>query len=451
MNPPRSNTLTLTLAALATAAFLPSAEAQFPDAPPVPSLAPKAGMTTELFNGVKLAQRPAPGAKVEGWYPISIYSFEKGRLDEMDLIESPPELFDAPAGVLRFYSVSDYRPYGRAKQVPASTEVSVDLYLDSNYLDGQTQFGLFGNLLDGWGAEYGVIVGNFGFCDCGDGSEVEESSYGNWFVAGNDFFQPIEGDLSDQWLRLEIKINKEANTVTYLVNGEVVFSGTPREIKGIRTVDDLVAEVSSITEVALIHGFGGVSSEPESQPDVEEARYGAFAFFDNLSHNGASGAADLTVGGKRPSASHVGNNVYGPVGKQVATIEQSYNLKASAWFSLQNDGTSADEISVRGSASGSSQVKVKTYAFKGSKRVNVTGSVAAGNFKSALDPGKEITLLSEAKLAGRGKKYLARKRGAVLSRSQTLAATSSGNADGGDSVKASFNFNSAIPLSRPGY
>lgn len=424
MNPPRSNTLALTLAALATAAFLPSAEAQFPNTPPVPSLAPKSGMTTELFNGVKLAQRPAPGAKVEGWYPISIFNFSRDLMDEMDLIDSPPELFDAPAGVLRFYSVSDYRPYGRAKQIPAPTEVSVDLYLDSDYLDGQTQFGLFGNLLDGWGAEYGMTVGNFGICDCGDGSEVEESPYGNWFVAGNDFFQPIEGDLSDQWLRLEIKVNKEANTVIYLVNGEVVFSGTPRGIKVPRIMDEPVAEVSPITEVALIQGYGSVTSEPEPQPEVEEARYGAFAFFDNLSHNGSPGAVDLTVGGKRPSGSHVGDNVYGPVGKQIATIEPSYNLSASAWFSLQNDGTSADEISVRGSLSGSSQVKVKTYAFKGSKRVNVSGAVAAGNFVSALDPGKEITLLSEAKLAGRGKKYLARKRGAVLSRSQTLAATS---------------------------
>lgn len=446
----KSKTLNLTIVAVVAAVCLPSAEAQLPNTPPVPSLAPKAGMTTELFNGVTLAQRPAPGAKVEGWYPISIFNFSRDLMDEMDLIDSPPELFDAPAGVLRFYSVSDYRPYGRAKQIPASTEVSVDLYLDSDFLDGQTQFGLFGNLLDGWGAEYGVTVGNFGFCDCGDGSEVEEASYGNWFVAGNDFFQPIEGDLSDQWLRLEIKVNKEANTVTYLVNGEVVFSGTPREVKGIRTVDDLVEQVSPITEVALVHGYGSVTSEPEPQPDVEEARFGAFAFFDNLSHNGASGAADLTVGGKRPSASHVGNNVYGPVGKQIAAIEQAFNLSSSAWFSLQNDGVSVDEFSVRASLSGSNLVRIKTYVFEGSKRINITGAVAAGTFKAALDPGKETSLLSEAKLAGRGKSLLAKRRGAVLSRSQTLAAAASGNDDGGDAVKATFNFNSAIPLNRPG-
>lgn len=274
----------------------------------------------------------------------------------------------------------------------------------------------------------------------------------NWYVAGNEFFTPIEGDLSDQWLRLEIKVNKEAGTVTYLVNGEVVYSGPPRGVKSLRDGDpEPVIEVSAITEVALVHGYGSVASEPEPQPDVEEGGLGAFAFFDNLSHNGASGAADLTVGEKRPSSSQAGNNVYGPVGRQTATIEQRFNLRASAWFSLQNDGTSGDEFTVRGSAGGSKLVKIKTYAFEGSKRVNVTGLVSAGAYKTIVAPGKEITLLSEAKLAGRGKSLLAKKRGAVLSRSQTLEAASAASAEESDSVKAIFNFNSAIPLNRPGY
>lgn len=452
MNLTGTNFRTLTLVALAAGLHHSTVEAQFPDAPPIASPAPRAGAVTEEFNGVKLAAVPEPGAAVDGWYPLQFSNLVGSEPDvaEIPLFEEvPPALFDAPAGVLRFLGGIEQPISGRVRQIPSSNTVSVDLYLDSNYYSPFSLFGLVGNP-DKTSPAYSLYVGtDFDFIMVGDNSEVEELPAVTWFVGGDGFRVNIEGDLLDQWLRLEIRVDEVTNMVTYLLNGVVIHEGgVSRRNKAAKGLEPDLTPLVPITEVGLVNVMSGFTSEPE--PDVEEAEFLPFAFFDNLSHEGGSGTPDLTVGGSRSSSSHKGGNVYGSSARQEFTIEQRFNLRASAWFSLQNDGGSAEEISVRGRLGGAKLVRVKTYAYEGGRRMNVTGAIAAGAFQSEIAPGKEISILSEAKLAGRGKSLLARKRGAALSRSQTLEASSS-NGGGSDEVKAIFNFNSAIPLNRPGY
>lgn len=428
--PPLQN---LTYVALAAFSLLPAIGAPYPTAPPVPSLAPKAGMTTELFNGVKLAARPVNGAPVEGWYPLGLPGTPG---DEANWPELAPTVFDAPAGVLRVVTPAETLFSGRARQIPASTEVSIDVFLGTDPESDKRLIALLGNSgEEEIFGQYGIFLINGLSPVGGESEEAEEDLESPWhvWVPGGEVELLLDGNLSNQWVRLTIRIDAEGDTVSYLVNGNVVYTGPISGFSGNTTPQ----VATRITEATLLFASGNTS---EIEDEVIESLF----FLDNFSYNGGGGAADLTVGKKRSSASHSGNNVYGSADNQIAAIEQHFNLRASLWFSLENDGVSTDEFSVRANRRGSSQVKVKTFAFDGSKRTNITGEIAAGSFKAVIEPGKNISLLSEAKLTGRARKILARQPGKFLSSSQALQATPAVNSAGGDSAKAIFEFSSLI-------
>lgn len=116
----------LPLSALAVLASFPL-QAQISPVPPVPSLAPKPGLTTETFETVVLSPTPAPGQSVPGWYPLlgPVYDGINWVLGEV-----PPATFAADQGVLRFRSnESSGGPSGRVRQLPDGTsEVCVDMF-----------------------------------------------------------------------------------------------------------------------------------------------------------------------------------------------------------------------------------------------------------------------------------------------------------------------------------
>lgn len=437
---------TLLLAGLASGSSL---FAQSAPVPPVPAPAPVPGLTNDPFNQVVLSPVPAPGASVPGWYPLELMVWNG--MEEV-LEDRSPDVFAADQGVLRFRDEYDGYPSGRVRQLPDGTsEVCVDLY----FYEGAAEYAGYGMAagFDDYGYPlYGATVSSRYFMQPPSEPEggVEEGGLESvYVVSGPGFYEEIEADLSGQWLRLCMKLDATRTIFTVELNGEVVYSGP---LKGRRSgtskvIDEPSEPLPFFTDVALIAGFGGVTSEPEAQAAVEESRIPLEVFFDNFSHNGASGAADLTVGPTRATAGRTGDGVFGrDASRQSILVNAKYNAKALAFFGLANEGGSAGNFVLRGSVAGGSKVGVASSLYQGGKKSNVTAGLRAGTTTVSLSGGESVVIASEASLKPAARTLMSRLRGRFLQGRQSLSVSAGDGVV--DAAGATYRFESAIPATR---
>lgn len=441
----------LLLSAFALSASLPL-RAQLAPVPPVPSLAPKPGLTTETFDSVVLSPTPAPGQSVPGWYPLLGPVF-----DGMSWMpgEVPPATFAAEQGVLRFRSnESSGGPSGRVRQLPDGTsEVCVDMFFYEGALD-YSQAGLVANAsIETEVAQYGVTIGSWmgalGSAPEGEVAEVPERIYR---VSGPGFSEEVQGTLADQWLRLSLQIDASRQVMTVKLNGEVIFSGYPKIFRrDIVTPEGPYEPLPLFTNAGLIGGSNTVVSEPEGQNAPEESQIITEVFFDNFSHNGLSGSADLTVGPTRAGVTRVGDGVYNrEASKQSFKVDAKYDETAEVFFGLQNEGSGAGSFKLRGTVAGSSKIGVVNFLYQGRGKSNVTASLRTGTAEVSLDGGDNVVISSEASLKPNVRTQMSRLRGRYVNAGQSLSVSAVGGSAALDAVKADFRFESAIPATRRG-
>ena len=442
----------LLLSALAISASLPL-QAQMASVPPVPSLAPKPGMTTETFETVILSPTPAPGQSVPGWYPLMgpVYNGMDWVLGEL-----PPATFAAEQGVLRFRSnESSGNPSGRVRQLPDGTsEVCVDLFFYEGALD-YSQAGLVANAsIETEIAEYGItigsVMGSIGSEQEGGVSEIPLERI--YRVSGPGFYEEIQGTLANQWIRLSLQIDASRQVMTVKLNGEVMFSGYPKIFKReILTPEGPFEPLPLFTNAGLIGGSNSVSSQPEGQEGPEESAIITEVFFDNFSHNGASGAADLTVGPTRGGAARIGNGVYSrDSSKQSFEVDAKYDEAATAFFGLQNEGAGAGLFKLRGGLVGGPKTRVVNFLYQGGGKGNVTAALRAGTAEVALGGGESVVISSEATLKPNLRTLMSRLRGRYIKAGQSLSVSAVGDQAVLDAAEAGFLFESAIPATRRG-
>lgn len=440
----------LLFSAFALSASLPL-RAQMAPVPPVPSLAPKPGMTTETFESVVLSPTPAPGQSVPGWYPLMgpVY-------DGMNWMpgEVPPATFAAEQGVLRFRSnESSSGPSGRVRQLPDGTsEVCADLFFYEGALD-YSQAGLVANAsIESEVAQYGVTVGSWmGSFGSAPEGEVAEVPYERIYrVSGPGFSEEVQGTLANQWLRLSLQIDASRQVMTVKLNGEVIFSGYPKIIR--RDIVDPEGPYEPLpffANAGLVGGNNTVVSEPEGQNAPEESQIITEVFFDNFSHNGSSGAADLTVGPTRAGVTRIGDGVYSrEAPKQSIRVNAKYDETATAFFGLQNEGSGAGSFTLRGGVARGSKIGVSNFLYQGGGKSNVTASLRAGTAEVSLGGGDNVVISSEASLKPNVRTQMSRLRGRYVNAGQSLSVSAVGGNSVLDAAKVDFRFESAIPATR---
>jgi hypothetical protein len=446
----------LLLSAFAISASL-TLQAQMAPVPPIPSLAPKPGLTTETFETVILSPTPAPGQSVPGWFPLPgpVY-------DGMNWVpgEVPPATFAAEQGVLRFRAnESSGGPSGRVRQLPDGTsEVCVDLFFYEGALD-YSQAGLVANAsIETEVAQYGITIGAEMIAvtsepEIGETSVVPERVY---YVGGPGFYEDVDGTLANQWLRLSLQIDASRQVMTVKLNGEVIFSGYPKifipDNSALEDVPEGPNELLPLfTNAGLIGGDNTLLSEPEGQSGPEESAIITEVFFDNFSHNGSSGAADLTVGPTRAGASRAGNGVYGrDNSKQSLKVDAKYDETATAFFGLQNEGAGVGSFKLRGGLVGGPKIRVVNFLYQGGGKGNVTASLRAGTVEVALGGGESVLISSEATLKPNLRSLMSRLRGRYIKAGQSLSVSAAGGRAVLDAAEAEYLFESAIPATRRG-
>lgn len=422
------------------------AHAQLPSPPSEPAPAPNPGLTVETFDRIQLSSRPGEGESVPGWFPILREEYNGM---SWDFVESAPDVFEATGGVLRFYDSGERSgQLGRVRQVPAGTnELCVDVYIPSD-APAFTSFGLIANTL---GYDYGLygmtLSKQMNFDSSEEGVEEGVMLDSRWVVMGSGFYEVLDGDLGDQWVRLCIRIDEAANQMIASVDGVVVFEGYPK-IRLPRTLDEPepLPPLPLFTDGGIVGGANDISA-PEG--GAEESFTEVFAFFDHFSFGPSLGGFDVTVGPGADGKGRVGEDVFSAAMKrQRITLEGGANDSLIASFGIENESGVPAEASLPSRAANARAISYKAELVSGGGSSNVTASLRSGRLTTEVLGGETATVICEASLKGRFRQVFARSRGAVKKGSFGLVAQSASDPSQIDSASALLEYKSLIPVSR---
>ncbi|MCB1205057.1 MAG: hypothetical protein KDN18_12430 [Verrucomicrobiae bacterium] len=414
-----------------------------------PAPAPNPGLTVETFDRIQLSPRPGEGQTVPGWFPILQEQYNGMT---WELVESAPEVFQATQGFLRFYdSGSREGLLGRVRQVPEGTnEICVDVYIPSE-MPPFMSFGMAANTLETGYAIYGMTLSKqliLGSAEEGASEDLPAEPV--FVVSGPGFYEELQGDFGDQWVRLCMKIDEEANILIASVNGEVIFEGFPK-IRIPRIIDEPepFPPLPLFTDAGIIGGLNSILSDPEvANGDLFTE---VLAFFDNFSFGPVQGGFDVTVGPGAGARGRVGEDVISAAMKrQKISLSGTANETLSAYFGIENESGVTTEASLRSRVSNARSIGYRAYLENGGGRSNVTSSLRSGRLSTDIGGGDTAVVVCEASLKGRIRQIVARSRGAVKRGSFGLVARSASNPSAIDSASAILEFNSLIPINRRG-
>lgn len=426
-------------------ATLAQAQLPLPSPPSEPAPAPNPGLTVETFDSIQLSPRPGEGESVPGWFPILREEYNGMT---WEFVEGAPEVFETTQGVLRFYDYSSRSGMlGRVRQVPAGTnEVCLDVYIPSE-TPPFIAFGLVANSLDSGYATYAMTLSRSFFGPL-DGAAEQGELEPVFVVSGPGFYEELPGDLSDQWVRLCMKIDEATNQFIATVNGEVIFEGYPK-IRIPRGLDEEIdlPPLPLFTNAGIIGGIIDNTSEPESA--VEESSPEIFAFFDHFSFGPAQGGLDVTVGPSASGKGREGEDVFSAAMKrQKITLEGNANDTLTAFFGVENESGAPESASLRSRAANARAIQYKAELVNGGGRSNATAALRSGRLTTEIGGGETAVVICEASLKGRFRQVFARSRGAVKRGGFGLVAEPVSNPSEIDSASALFEFKSLIPVDR---